>query len=113
MERAVREQAEGAARVQGERLTEQINRPAESIEAAAGEMERRSPLFRGTEASPQKEIFEGKTEPREPGEESTLYSNPLLPITQAYTRIRSTALEAGEALLQKAVGKLPESWRPG
>jgi hypothetical protein len=56
-ESAVAEQRRGAAERQGEKLTEQINRPPESIEAAAGEMETKSPLFRGTEASPQRELL--------------------------------------------------------
>jgi hypothetical protein len=54
---AVREQREAAGREQGRQLTEQANRPPESIEARAGTMEREAPLFRGTEASPQKELF--------------------------------------------------------
>ncbi|HZP33896.1 MAG TPA: hypothetical protein VFB23_11105 [Candidatus Acidoferrales bacterium] len=53
----IRAQREGAARVQGEQLTERMNRQPESIEPAAGEMERLSPLFRGTGASPQNEMF--------------------------------------------------------
>jgi hypothetical protein len=57
MESAVRQQREAAEREQGRQLTEQANRPPESIEGRAGTMERESPLFRGTEASPQKEIF--------------------------------------------------------
>jgi hypothetical protein len=54
---AVEEQRQAAGREQGRRLTEQVNRPPESIEETAGRMERESPLFRGTEASPQREIF--------------------------------------------------------
>lgn len=53
----VRAQQESAAQVRGQKLTEQFNRPPESIESAAGEMERSSPLFRGTAASPQSEMF--------------------------------------------------------
>lgn len=56
MEEHVARQNEGAARVRGEDLTREANTP-KSIEAGAGEMERNSPLFRGTDASPQKEIF--------------------------------------------------------
>jgi hypothetical protein len=57
MEGAVREQREAAGREQGRQLTERANRPPESIEERAGTMERESPLFRGTEASPQNEMF--------------------------------------------------------
>lgn len=57
MEGAVREQREAAEREQGRQLTERANRPPESIEGRAGTMERESPLFRGTEASPQNEMF--------------------------------------------------------
>lgn len=54
---AVREQQRAAGIAQAERLTREMGRPAESIEGAAGTMERESPLFRGTEASPQNEMF--------------------------------------------------------
>ncbi|MFY9531447.1 MAG: hypothetical protein WBC04_12380 [Candidatus Acidiferrales bacterium] len=54
---AVREQRAAAAAEQGRQLGKEFNRPPESIERAAGEMETKSPLFRGTEASPQKEMF--------------------------------------------------------
>jgi hypothetical protein len=56
MEEDVARQNEGAAKVAGEKLTAEANRPKD-ISAAAGEMETKSPLFRGTEASPQREIF--------------------------------------------------------
>jgi len=61
MEQDVAKQNEGAAKVAGEKLTGEINRPKD-ISAAAGRMETLSPLFRGTEASPQKEIFGGAPE---------------------------------------------------
>src|SRR5437899_1819618 len=63
--RALEEERAAAGRYQGERLTEEINRPAESIEARAGEIERTSPLFRSTAASPQEEMFGAQPE-REP-----------------------------------------------
>jgi hypothetical protein len=72
MEEHVARQNEGAARVRGEDLNREANTP-KSIEASAGEMERNSPLFRGTDASPQKEIFGneqpkiGNVEPDRPG----------------------------------------------
>jgi hypothetical protein len=68
MEKAVEEQKAGAAKVQGEDLTREANTP-KSIEAAAGEMETKSPLFRGTAASPQRELLEPpKAEPAAPVE---------------------------------------------
>lgn len=57
LEDAAAEQAHAAAITRGEKLTQEANRPLGSIESAAGEMETKSPLFRGTEASPQGEIF--------------------------------------------------------
>jgi hypothetical protein len=77
MENAVEEQRTGAARVQGERLGEEANRPLGSIEQAAGEMERTSPLFRGH--GPQNELFgtEARDEllgPNEGNELGTRYS---------------------------------------
>ena len=57
LEQAVSDERTAAGREQARKLIDEINRPPESIEAAAGEMERGSPLFRGTEASPQNEMF--------------------------------------------------------
>lgn len=57
METAVREQREAAATEQGRRLTEEFNRPPESIEEQAGRIERESPLFRGK--GPQGELYSG------------------------------------------------------
>lgn len=65
MTQHVAAQREGAARVQAEQLTAEANAPR-SIERAAGEMEAKSPLFRGTAASPQAEIF-GRDTPEERG----------------------------------------------
>ncbi len=67
LEQAVAENHRAAGRHQAEQLTERISRPAESFESAAGEMERASPLFRGTEASPQREIFGAAAGEEEPG----------------------------------------------
>jgi hypothetical protein len=66
----VAKQEEGAARVKGEELFREIRTP-KSIESQAGEMETKSPLFRGTEASPQHELLKPMEKPveREPGEE--------------------------------------------
>lgn len=57
METAVREQREAAEAEQGRQLTERANRPPESIEESAGNMERESPLFRGK--GPQGELYSG------------------------------------------------------
>lgn len=59
-ESAIAEQKRGAMRVQGERLTEEANRPLGDVESAAGEMERTSPLFRNSEANPQSDLFRSK-----------------------------------------------------
>ena len=57
MEHVPAERAQAAAEEQGRLMTEQMTEPPRSVESAAGEMERNSPLFRGTEASPQNEMF--------------------------------------------------------
>lgn len=57
MESALDQERQGVAARQGQQLTEQLNRPPENVEGAAGQMERLSPLFRGTEASPQRELL--------------------------------------------------------
>jgi len=57
MAAAVEEQRQAAAGEQGRQLTEEINRPPESIEEQAGRMERESPLFRGK--GPQGELYSG------------------------------------------------------
>lgn len=55
-EEAVTKEAESAAVVKAENLTREANTP-KNIDAAAGVMETLSPLFRGTDASPQAELF--------------------------------------------------------
>lgn len=57
LEGAVAENKKMAAVELGKKLTEKINEPPKSIESAAGEMETMSPLFRGTGASLQNEMF--------------------------------------------------------
>jgi hypothetical protein len=57
-ESAIEEQIASAEGVRGEKLTEEANQPLGDISNAAGEMERRSPLFRGTAASPQGELLD-------------------------------------------------------
>lgn len=64
METAVREQKAAAEAHRGEELTKELARPLGSIDERAGEMERNSPLFRDTEASPQRGLFSTKKEPR-------------------------------------------------
>jgi hypothetical protein len=57
LEGAVRENRAAAGRLQGEELTKAVRSAGENITEKTGEMETRSPLFRGTEASPQNEMF--------------------------------------------------------
>jgi hypothetical protein len=57
LEGAVAEQRRAVGVEQGRRLGEEAARPLGDIEERAGKMERESPLFRGTEASPQNEMF--------------------------------------------------------
>ena len=62
MERAVREQGEAARRLEGEKLGEEFATP---VEERAGKPIETAPIFRGTEAAPQREMFApqaGKTE---------------------------------------------------
>ena len=54
MEKAVREQAEAARRVEGEKLGEEFATP---VEERAGKPIEAAPIFRGTEAAPQREMF--------------------------------------------------------
>jgi len=57
METAVREQREAAATEQGRQLTEKANRPPESIEETAGNMDGGVALFRGK--GPQGKLYSG------------------------------------------------------
>lgn len=61
----IKAQQEGAAQVQGERLTQEFQTPLGTLERPGTNIEQ-SPLFRGTEAAAQKEIFppKGKTPPK-------------------------------------------------
>ncbi len=77
LEQASVEQARAAGQLRAERLTEETNRPPESIEEQAGRMERESPLFRGTKASPQGELL-GKASRLSAGIDPTLLRN-LIP----------------------------------
>lgn len=62
-ESAIEEQKTAAERVRGEKLTAETKQPLGNIDNAAGEMERNSPLFRGTGASPQGELLGAEQQP--------------------------------------------------
>ncbi len=126
LESAVREQREAAGRETARQLSEEISRPSESVEAAAGEMERTSPLFRGTEASPQREMFRpggdifdevAKETPKPKG--TTFYSNAVLDpaawreafpsVTKVLARFGKTELTPGDierGILREQTGGL-------
>ena len=53
----IEEQKKAAAQRAGENLTEQFNRPPKDITSKAGDIERRAPLFRDTDASWQPRLF--------------------------------------------------------
>lgn len=57
MEHVAGERAAVMAEEQGAELTSELLKPKASIDASAGKMERLSPLFRGTDASDQSELF--------------------------------------------------------
>lgn len=57
MEHVPSERAEANAEQQGKDLTEKLAEPPKSIESKAGEIEQKSPLFRDSEANPQKGLF--------------------------------------------------------
>lgn len=59
-ESAIDEQRAGAERVRGEQLSGEARRPLGNIDEAAGEMERRSPLFRDSEANPQRNLLHSR-----------------------------------------------------
>src|SRR5437868_11299842 len=75
-EQAVKDQHAAAAKLQGEQLTERLNRRPKSIESAAGQMESKSPSFRGVPMRPHKRNLraagdtEGKRATGEGGEGS-------------------------------------------
>lgn len=93
----IREQQAAAGTEQARKLTEHMNRPAESIEGKAGEMESRSPLFRGTAASPQNEMFQtGKKFFRVTGFDGETGTEIELGVVQA--RDRNEALAMSESL---------------
>lgn len=57
MEGDVRAQDDAAAEQRGRDLTTDLLQPGKDISKATGEMERNSPLFRGTDANPQGSLF--------------------------------------------------------
>jgi hypothetical protein len=97
MDSAVEEQRTGAARVRGERLGEEANRPLGSIEETAGRMERESPLFRDSEANPQSDLFKSKPlESATPavGERIQPTTGPLKGQTVEVTKVGETGVYA-------------------
>jgi hypothetical protein len=68
MAKHVEAQKAGAAKVQGEQMTQELQRPLGDISQKAGDLENNSPLFRGSEAAPQRDMFAGKAAPTEPPE---------------------------------------------
>lgn len=84
MKRAVEEQQAAAESYEAERLRQEMEKPPESIEEAAGAIERESPLFRGK------------------GPQGTLYSNPLVAMAKLYSELVGRPLwEKGTALLMR------------
>jgi len=60
METADAERREARGLFEAEEMSEKLNAPLGSINKAADEMELYSPLFRGTSASPQVEMFQSE-----------------------------------------------------
>lgn len=94
MEPTVKAEQEAAGRVQAEKLTEKASTPT-SIEEAAGNMERESPLFRNSGA----------------GGQSTLYSNPIPQLMKAWSE--GTGKAAWDWLENSVINALPEWARRG
>lgn len=92
MEPTVKAESEAVGRVQAEKLTEKANTPT-SVEEAAGNMERESPLFRNPGA----------------GGQSTLYSNPIPQLMRAWSD--GTGKAAWDWIEQSVVRALPEKLR--
>lgn len=57
MAQAIDDQRQAAAAKQGEALTDKFNRPPADVSAKAGDIERRAPLFKDTDASGQARLF--------------------------------------------------------
>ena len=100
MEHVPAERAEASAEQQGKDLTEKLTEPPTSIEGKAGEIEQKSPLFRGTEANPQRDMFgellHGESGGFEPGKlaapVSELFKQDVAPaLSKAGVRLRDTA----------------------
>jgi hypothetical protein len=125
MSEAVGKQAEGAARVKGEELTAEMNRP-KNVEEAAGRMETLSPLFRGTAASPQGELLRPLekptvTEPEEEAEPAEIkgVTEPIKPavkreappdVAKKYGR---DEIEEAENLIRQEIGMMQSADKPG
>ncbi len=94
MESAVAEQKKAAGEFQGEKLTQEINKPPASIEETAGKMERESPLFRNSEANPQKDMFASKA--AKVGDLIQPTAGPLKGKTLELTKVGETGVYARE-----------------
>jgi hypothetical protein len=113
MGKAVAEQQAGAAKVKGEELTAQANAPR-SIEAAAGEMETKSPLFRGTAASPQNEMFTpAKPSAEQPEWMKILSEHEQRQAEEAKRPVTPDEEEQARALMQNSAEILESSDKPG
>lgn len=99
----VAKQNEGAAKVKAEDLTRQANTP-KNIDEAAGEMERKSPLFRGTEASPQRELLAAKQEAKP--EVAATVSKPV------QEEFKPEEIEEAENLIKSELGAMASGERP-
>jgi protein-L-isoaspartate O-methyltransferase len=100
----VEKQAQGAAVVAGEELTAQANQPKD-ITAAAGRMETFAPLFRGTEASPQHELFAAMKESLRAGVQ--VVSAPQLfptPPALADRMVQLAQIKNGQEVLEPSAG---------
>lgn len=90
-EQHVAEQKSAAGRVQGERLSEEANRSLGNVESAAGEMERNSPLFRGSGASAQRDLGPSEA-PAKVGDHVTAKSGALKGKTFEVTKVGATGV---------------------
>lgn len=94
-EQHVEEQKAAAGRVQGERLTEEANRPLGNVESSAGDLERNSPLFRGSGASAQRS-FSATEPPAKVGDRVSAKSGPLKGRPIEVTKVGATGVYGKE-----------------
>lgn len=110
MEHVPAERAAASAEEQGRQLSQQMAEAPRSIEGAAGEMERGSPLFRGTEASPQSEMFGGEPVQRgvpPPGEVGRVNTSDLKVDPHRFQYKGGTDVEGVSPLLKET-----RKWNP-